>query len=421
MARPTVIACWTILCTLLLAARLSAQPENWPQWRGPDRSGLSKETGLLKSWPEGGPKRLWMFENCGVGFGGPAIVDGRMYILGARDGEDLVLCLDANKGTEIWAASMGPALKNDWSDGSRGTPAVVDGHVYALSGSGTIICVRARDGGEVWRTTMQKIGGKTPFWGFSESVLVDNDRVICTPGGSQGSLAALDKHSGNVLWRTKEVTDDVHYASPIRAEINGQTQYVQLLVKHLVGVAPDDGRVLWQADFPGQTAVIPTPIVHGNKVFATAGYGVGCLLAEIAPDNSVKTVYQNKLMKNHHGGVIRVGDYLYGHSDPNGWLCMDFASGERKWVERQKFGKGAIAYADGMLYCLNESDGESNAEVALIEASPEGWKERGRFELQPQTEIRKQAGRVWTHPVVVGGRLYLRDQDKVYCYDVKGQ
>jgi outer membrane protein assembly factor BamB len=146
---------------------------------------------------------------------------------------------------------------------------------------------------------------------------------------------------------------------------------------------------------------------------------VGCLGVEISPDNGVKTLYQNKLMKNHHGGVIRVGDYVYGHSDPNGWLCLDINTGERKWAERSKLGKGAIAYADGMFYLINESDGDADAEVALIEASPEGWNEHGRFTLQPQSEIRKTAGRIWTHPVVVGGRLYLRDQDKLYCFDVK--
>lgn len=421
MARLRSVFSMSFLIASVIASEGLGQQPNWPQWRGPERDGISKETGLLKSWPAGGPKRDWMFENCGTGFGGPAVVDGRIYIMGARGGEDFLLCLDSAKGTEIWRASMGDALKNDWADGSRGTPSVVEGRVYALSGSGTLICVQARDGREVWRKTMQELGGATPFWGYSESVLVDGNRVLCTPGGKQGAIAAFNRTTGAALWRSSDVTEVAHYSSIIRAEFHGRPQYVQLMEKRLIGLAPDTGELLWEAPFPGgNVAVIPTPIASNGKVFVTAGYGAGCMLVDVAADNTAKVLYDNNVMKNHHGGVVLVGDYIYGHSDDVGWICMNFLTGKRMWRDEEVFDKGAITYSDGLLYCVGEGNGQDDANVALVEPSPDGWKEISRFKLNPQSTIRKPYGRIWTHPVIVGGKLILRDQDKLYCYDVKG-
>jgi outer membrane protein assembly factor BamB len=260
---------------------------------------------------------------------------------------------------------------------------------------------------------MKQLGGSRPNWGFSESVLIDGPLALCTPGGSGGTVAALDKMTGKVVWRSKGFTDLAHYSSIVPATINGTAQYVQRTEKTVAGIAAKDGRLLWQTDFPGRTAVAPTPIVRGNEVYVTAGYGAGCKMVRIGPDNSVTTVYENKVMKNHHGGVVLVGDYLYGHADPT-WVCQNFKTGEAVWNFRG-FGKGAVGYADGMLYCLDESSGA----VALVEASPAGWNEHGRFTLTPQTKIRASRGGIWTHPVISNGKLYLRDQDIIYCYDVK--
>jgi outer membrane protein assembly factor BamB len=190
---------------------------------------------------------------------------------------------------------------------------------------------------------------------------------------------------------------------------------VQLLEKRLVGLSAEDGRLLWEVGWPGNVAVIPTPIVHNNHVFATSGYGAGSMLVAVGPENEATKVYENKLMKNQHGGVIRVGDYVYGFSDDVGWLCLDFQSGERKWRERDALGKGAIGYADGKLYCVDQSEGH----VVLIDASPAGWNERGRFTLAPQSGMRAPRGGIWVHPVIVDGKLLLRDQEYVYCYDVQ--
>jgi outer membrane protein assembly factor BamB len=395
------------------SSTLRANHFDWPQWRGPDRSDVSKETGLLKSWPEGGPKRVWLFQNAGNGYSGPAIANGKYFVLGTRDGKEILLVLDANTGQEILTTKLGAVLDNNWGDGPRGTPSVDGDRVYAMSGMGDLACVKITDGKILWQTSMKKLGGERPQWGYTESVLVDGDQVLCTPGGSDGAVAALDKMTGKLRWQSKEFTEPAHYSSIVPAQINGAPQYIQRTEKAVVGISPRDGRLLWETSFPGRTAVIPTPIVRGNEVYVTAGYGAGCKLVRIEPGNKVTTVYENKVMKNHHGGVILVGDYVYGNADP-GWVCQDFKTGESVWNHR-RFGKGAIGYADGMLYCLEESSGT----VALVEASPKGWNEHGRFTLAPQTKIRSSSGRIWTHPVISNGKLYLRDQDLIYCYDVK--
>ena len=387
---------------------------DWPQWRGPNRDDVSKETGLLKSWPAGGPRRVWMYENGGNGYSGPAIVGGKLFTLGTRDDSEILIALDANTGKELWFAALGGILQNGYGVGPRGTPTVDGNRVYAMSGKGNVACVDIGDGKVLWQQGMTAIGGRTPGWGYTESVLVDGDHVICTPGGERGTLAALDKKTGKVVWRSTDFKDGAHYSSIVPAKINGIDTYVQRTQNSIVGIAPADGRLLWKASFPfGRTAVIPTPIVRDNFVYVTAGYGAGCKMIKIGAGNEVTTVYENKVMKNHHGGVILVGDYLYGHGDP-GWVCQNFKTGEEVWNHRE-FGKGAIAYADGMFYCLEERSGT----VALIEASPEGWKEHGRLKLDPQTTIRSPQGRIWTHPVISNGKLYLRDQDLIYCYEVK--
>ncbi|MDZ4287937.1 MAG: PQQ-binding-like beta-propeller repeat protein, partial [Prosthecobacter sp.] len=246
------------------------------------------------------------------------------------------------------------------------------------------------------------------------SPLVEGDLVIVTPGGSQGTIAALSVKNGAVKWQTKDYTENAQYSSAIAIEQGGKRQIVQLVMKSFVGVSADEGKVLWKVDFPGQTAVIPTPIHKDGMVYVAAGYGVGCKMIKLG-SSEPETVFENKTMVNHHGGVILVGDYLYGHSDGSGWTCQDFKTGAEKWSERSKLRKGCVAYADGMLYCMGEDDGT----VVLIEASPEGWKEHGRFKLEKTSSQRSPQGKIWTHPVICGGKLYLRDQEFISCYDVK--
>ena len=391
-----------------------AAEANWPQWRGPNRDDISREVGLQQTWKEGGPEQVWLFKDCGLGYSGPAVIGDHLFILGARGEEELLICLQVADGKELWSASLGKVLENGWGNGPRSTPTVDGEHIYALSGAGNLVCLKSSDGSQVWSKTMEELGGALPVWGFSESPLVHDDMILCTPGGEKGAIAALDKKTGEVLWQTSELTDIAHYSSIMPTELYGKQVGIQLLVSQLVGFDLADGTILWSVPWGGRVAVIPTPIIQDNKIFITSGYGAGCMLVEVDKNFNATSVYDNKVMSNHHGGVIRIDDSVYGYSDKKGWTCQDFESGEKVWQERDVLGKGAIAYADGRFYCLSEDEGE----VVLATPSKEGWQEHGRFTLQPQSEIRSPKGRIWTHPVITGGRLYLRDQDLLFSFDV---
>ena len=389
--------------------------QDWPQWRGPDRTDISTESGLLRSWPPEGPRLAWTFRDCGIGFSGPSVVGENLYTMGARGGVEQLLAIDRGKGRELWTLDVGKVFEARRGKGPRSTPTVSNGRVFALGAQGNLVCVDARSGQLIWKVLMSELGGVPSKWGYCESVLVDGQQVICTPGGPQGTVAALDAATGRVIWQTKQLQDPAQYSSPIVFGWNGIRQYAQLTMRSLFGISPSDGRILWKSDWPGRTAVVATPIYRDGRVYITSGYGVGCKQVRIGPDHEVSDVYSNKVMKNHHGGVILLGDHLYGYSDGRGWTCQDFATGEAVWSEKEKLGKGSIAYADGRLYCLGEDEGT----VALIDASPSGWKEYGRFRLPEDSKLRKPMWRIWTHPVIVGGRLYLRNQDLLFCYDVR--
>ena len=388
---------------------------SWPQWRGPNRDDISSETGLLKSWPEGGPERIWSFRDCGLGYSGPAVVGDRLYILGARDNQEDLLCIDADSGRELWATRIGPELENRWGNGPRCTPTVDGELIYVVGGKGNLVCMSARDGSVVWSKAMQDLGGKIPTWGYSESPLIYQGMLLYTPGGEQGAIVALDKTNGELLWQTEELTEKAHYSSIVAKQHAGKTMGVQLMASQLVGLDLTDGTVLWSVPWPGRVAVVPTPICWEDCIYVTSGYGCGCMLVRIGDDFTTEVAYNNKVMGNHHGGVILLGDHVFGHSDRKGWTCQEIATGKSVWRERQALDKGAIAYADQRFYCLGEDTGD----VVLIAASAEGWEEHGRFTLNPQSDQRSPKGRIWTHPVIAGGRMYLRDQELLYCYDIR--
>lgn len=387
--------------------------DDWPQWRGPRRDDISLERGLLSDWPPEGPAQAWKNDRCGLGYSGFSVVGDQLFTMGQEEGGQFVLCLNANDGSELWRTPVGGEYPNNWGDGPRCTPTVAGDKVVALSADGILICVGAQDGKKIWSVSLKDFGGDVPGWGFCESVLVDGSRVVCTPGGSQGSILALELDTGKKIWQSTEFTEGAQYASIVPATINGAKQYVQLTATNVVGINPDTGGVIWKADWPGKVAVIPTPIVHEDCVYVSSGYGAGSGRFDIDGSNA-KSAWANKVMKNHHGGVIRVGDNLYGYSDDAGWVCQDWKTGERVWSEKSKLGKGAVAFADGKLYCVSESGGE----VVLIDASPDGWKEHGRFKLSPQTERRKSSGGIWVHPVIANGKMFLRDQEIILAYDI---
>ena len=401
----------------LATAVLTATPllsADWPQWRGAGRVGHSPDTSILAPWPKSGPKQTWVFKDAGVGYSSFSIVGTRLFTMGARQESEQVICLDATTGKEVWATSLGPVYENNWGDGPRSTPTVDGDHLYALSATGILACLNIKDGTEVWKVDVVKsLGGELQGWGYTESVLIDGDHVICTPGGQQGTMAALHKKTGAVVWQSSKLKGPAQYSSPIRIEVNGQPQYAQLLMNKVVGIAPKDGALLWETSFPGRVAVIPTLVFHDNSVYATAGYGTGCQMIKL-DGAEPEVVYEEKSITNHHGGVIVVDGKIYGHSDKGGWTCQDFLTGKIEWQD-ESLGKGTCTYAAGHLICVDENDGT----VVLATAKPDKWQEISRFKLAPQTSIRKKEGRIWSHPVVVNGRLYLRDQDLIFCYNVQ--
>jgi outer membrane protein assembly factor BamB len=417
-----------------LLALLSLQSADWPQYRGPQRDDVSAETGLLAQWPAEGPTLLWTFADAGIGYSGPAIVGDRLYTIGGRGEVEFLIAVDVKTGKQAWATPVGPLYQfegNRWSAGPSATPTVAGGMIYALGGNGDLLCVAAATGKEVWRRNLPKeldaqvnpIGGgpKNLGWGFTWSPLIDGEQLVCLPGGPKGTVAALDRKSGRLIWQSAEVKDQAAYTSPMAADIDGVRQYVVLTNPGLFGVNAKDGRLLWRAKRDGAygTEVINTPLIQGSSIFTTVSAGNGgCELVKVSRDGNAfkaESVYANKNLSNHHGNVIRVGEHLFGHSDGRGWVCQTFGDGKNLWSEKGKLPAGSVAYADGHLYCYSEVDGT----IALVPASPEGWKESGRFKIPQQTKLRKPAGRIWTPPVVAGGRLYLRDQDLLFCFDVK--
>ena len=404
-----------IFTALFFATVFDLVAGDWPQWRGSNRDGISRETGLLQAWPSAGPERIWLSRDIGIGYSAPVVARGRLFVLGTKDGKEQLFVKEAKGGKTLWRAALGGILSNNWGDGPRGAATVDGDKVYALGAKGGLICANVGDGKVNWRVEMVKdLGGKVPGWGYTESVLVDGDYVICTPGGKRGALAAIDKKTGEVIWRSSDWTDGAQYASVVPAELNGQRQFIQLTQKTLAGVSARDGSVLWRNAWSGRTAVIPTPIVRKNEVYISSGYGAGCRKITIGDAHKVTEDYSNKNIKNHHGGVLLLDGHLYGYSDGRGWTCQNLKSGDVVW-DSKKLGKGCVFYADNRLYCLEESSGT----VALAGANIAGWKEHGRFKLEPQTELRKSSGRIWTHPVVANGVMYLRDQELLFAFDVK--
>jgi outer membrane protein assembly factor BamB len=430
---------WLLAACLIVT---SAHAADWPQWRGPNRDGVSTEKGLLKQWPAGGPKLVWTYDQAGAGYSAPAIVGDRLYLSGARGDSEYLYALDlkANPPQELWAVKIGPNFTwkgNSWNAGPSAAVGVDGDLVFALGGQGELVCVDT-SGKEKWRTSLTKdLGGEVnPIggglgseegapklgWGYAGSPLVDGHTLICVPGGPKGTVAALDTKTGNVLWRSKELTDQATYAAPMAATIHGVRQYLIMTNKGVAGVATD-GALLWyyQREEPYGDIVACTPVVHDNLVFiSAASTGGGCDLVQVTPDGKTfkaEKVYAGRNLANFHGGLVLVGGHVYGAAGDFGrsrWVCLDLKSGKSAWErEDRRLGKGAVICADGHLYCLGEKDGT----VMLVEATPDKWTPKGQFKLPGEgSKLRKERGGFWTHPVIAHGKLYLRDQELLYCY-----
>jgi outer membrane protein assembly factor BamB len=379
---------------------------NWPQWRGPNRDGVSKETGLLKQWPENGPPLVWKASGAGRGYSSFAVANGRLYTMGLRGDREVLVAFDIANGKEAWATPHGGAFRNDQGDGPRGTPTVDGDRVYALGGNGDLSAIDAKTGKLIWsKNVLKEVGGSNITWGISESPLVLGNKVLVNAGANNASIVALNKENGAVIWKSQ--SDEAGYSSAIPLQVNGGTQVVFFTGARAVGLDVNDGKLLWEYRKPSnRTANVATPIARGNRVFISSDYGTGGGVVEIKPDNTAQEIYFTKDMRNHHSSSILVGDYLYGFSSAI-LTAMKFDTGEIAWRDRS-VGKGSLVFADGHLYAFSE-----NGVVGLIEATPEGYREKGRFKIQQESLP------TWAHPVVAGGRLYLRDQDTIYAYEVK--
>jgi outer membrane protein assembly factor BamB len=388
-------------------AQPGAQPgANWPQWRGPNRDGVSKETGLLKQWPAEGPPLVWKAAGAGRGYSSFSVSNGKLYTMGLRGDREFVIAFDVATGKEAWAAAHGSAFRNDRGDGPRGTPTVDGDRIYALGGNGDLSCLDARTGKVVWsKNVLKEFGGSNITWGISESPLVMGNKVLVNAGGPGASIVALNKADGSLIWKSQ--SDEAGYSSAIPLQVNGGTQVIFFTASRAVGLDANDGRLLWEYARPSNNvANVATPIARANRVFISSDYGTGGGVVEIKPDNKAQEIYFTKDMKNHHSSSVLVGDHLYGFSSAI-LTAMKFDTGEIAWRDRS-VGKGSLVYADGHLYCFSE-----NGVVGLVEATPAGYKEKGRFRIQQDSLP------TWSHPVVAGGRLYLRDQDTIYAFDVR--
>lgn len=409
--------CAATLVSLSFAAVATAA--DWPQWRGPNRDGISTETGLLKSWPEGGPELLWKAEGLGIGYSGPSIVGNILYTMGDYEGQEWVLALDwTQEGKKVWATPVGP-IRHEGAGypGPRCTPTFDGGKVYAMGINGDLVCMDAKTGRLLWKRELTKdFEAEIPQWGYSESPLVDGNIVVCAPGGNRGSVVALAKLTGKTVWAT-ESDDKANYSSLYPATVAGVKQYLGFLSEGIIGVDAKTGRRLWRYEAPAHHqwggVNVATPVTVDDFVCSSSGYRVGCGMAKITRaggEFKAEEQWFSKQMVNHHGGIILQDGVLYGSSDPGLLTAIDFKTGKTLWRER-KPGKGSIVIADGMLICRSEK-----GPLTLVEPTREEAILHGEFD-QPFRSDKPS----WPHPVVANGLLFIRDQDVLLCYDLRAE
>ena len=409
------------LCCSVLSVTTSAS--DWPQWRGPNRDGISSETGLLKQWPSEGPKLLWQVNDLGDGYSTPAVVGNRIYLMSNRGlDNEFVQVLSTQDGKVIWTTrvgNVGNPNQNPPYPKARSTPTVDGDLIYALGSDGDLACLEAKTGKIRWQKSIRKeFGGEPGEWAYSESPLVDGDAVVVTPGGAQATIVALNKKTGAVIWKSAVPGGDAAgYASAIMVQAPGRKQYVQFLSKGLVGVDAKTGQFLWRyAEVAKGPAQMWTPNARGESVYAAAN-GVGGGLVRLKADGTAEQVYFERGLPNGVGGAVLIGDYLYGSQAEQKLVAVEFATGKVKW-QAESIGWSSVAYADGLLYLHGV-----NGDVALVEATPDAYRIKGRFTPPAQPQHKKVGPfpeGAFSHPVIANRRLYIHDVGTLWVYDIKG-
>lgn len=418
---------------LLAAAMAEVCGADWPGYRGPSRNGVSPEKGLKSTWPKSGPPLTWTFDKAGTGFGGPAVVGGVVYLLGTEEKNEVAMALGSD-GKLLWKTPIGPIFdfdSNAWSGGPNATPAVSDGKLVGLGSQGILVCLDAKTGKEIWKIDLPKemgaevnpVGGgpEKMGWGFSWSPIIEEGQVIITPGGPGGLVASLDLATGKTKWRSEAVKAQATYSTPSIGTIAGKKQIVVLTQDGPVGVAFANGSLLWthKKEAPYPDVVCPSPILSGDSVYLSVGFGAGAERIKILADAGAMgatSVWTEKEIANDNGGVVELGGKVYGFHMKRGWQCQDLETGKKIWESRRgSLGVGSLMIADGKIYALSEDKGE----VAMIAAKDDKYQELAKFKLPRESTLRKQRGKIWTHPVLSEGKLYIRDQDLLFCFDVK--
>ena len=411
---PTLLRSIIVLSLLISSLTVTVsprEPADWPQWRGPRRDGVSAETGLLKDWPASGPPLAWTATGAGEGYSSFAVANGRAFTLGARGDSEYVIAFDAATGKRLWDVAHGRRFNNDRGDGPRATPTVEGDRLYAYGASGDLAAMDAASGKVFWKINLlEKFGGSNINWGLSESPLVLADRILVNPGAPGASIVALRKSDGSLLWKSE--SDEAGYSSAVLHELGGIRQAIFFTGERALGLDVETGKLLWSYNqVANRTANIATPIVRRNRVFLSSDYGTGAALLELTPVNTgiaAREVYFTRDMRNHHASSVLVREHLYGFSSAI-LTAMNFNTGQVAWRDRS-VGKGSVVYADERLYLFSEG-----GTVGLAEANPDAYREHGRFQLKTGNLP------TWSHPVVADGKLFLRDQDRLYAYDVRAK
>jgi outer membrane protein assembly factor BamB len=390
---------------VLVSAGTAAESE-WPSWQGPNYDGKSPDTGLLKQWPDKGPKLLWKAGGIGVGFSSVAVAEGKVFVTGDEDGKLKLFAFDS-EGKRLWDATLGEGRGGP--DGSRGSPVIDGGNLYLLGGNGRIGCYDAKDGQKKWTREAKEFGGKPGGWGYAESVLINKNMAIFKPGGKH-CIVALDKTNGETIWQSTGFDAGPEYGSCIPVTFQGQEMIVTGTSRGIFAVDAADGKLLWSNDWSAHnTANCPTPVYSDGYIFWANGYGKGGICLKLAKKDGKITAdvaWKTHDMVCHHGGYVIHDGYIYGNHD-SGWNCLDLKTGKKQWSEKA-VGKGSLCFADGMFYLFSENGGQAG----LADCSPKGLELKGKVKV-------KGNGPSWAHPVVIGGRLYLRYDTNLYCFDVK--